>query len=128
MQRESSTSDPAGTCVSVIGGLGCALFGFIAFGPLGAIIMGGIAAAGTKHDTKKAAEQELDDIALENCDQIAGEWLSDSDHSSAEVSVSIPTNGLIPLMQTRNHFYTHKPADLANLYPLHNDDTDSDNS
>jgi hypothetical protein len=113
MQRESTTEDPGGTAAAVIGGAGCALFGLIAFGPVGAIVAGLISGIGTKHDCSKKVARELDEASLDNCDEVAKEWLSDSDHRSAEVSVTRLGGGIIPLPETRRHFYIQTPEDVS---------------
>jgi hypothetical protein len=111
MKCTTKTVDPAGTAVSVIGGAGCALFGFLAFGPIGALVMGVIAGVGTKKECTKQTSQELDEIASKNSDEMAEIWLSQPGGRSATVSTTKYTGALISLPQTRIRHYTKEDGE-----------------
>lgn len=102
------TSDPAGTAGAIIAGIGCGIFGLIAFGPVGGAIFAIIAAVGTKHQCSKATSQEMDELFEESSEEVGETWVDQHPDGKAEVSVTRWTDAPISLPQTRTYIYTRK--------------------
>jgi len=115
MKRISKTSDPVGTVLGTITG-GAVLATAAALGcpPLGiplAIFQFFLA----KKISKRAAERELDEISLNDCERVAQTWARNrkpGEHG-ATVTVTKWTDAMIPLPQTRIHHFISEEGDLS---------------